>query len=165
MLVHLFVYCFTSYQQLRSYQDWCRFVIAYSWLPYSAAPLGDQVVSTMTWYPTKSHYSDTEPTNPYPNLIMSSTWLGSDKWQFDRFLVWVDHGFEPKISRTRDPSSSDSATAPVVCMWCIAHYTGNIFTLNFFVGVLVECRPPVGQHYKVTMRVYCHKSVPVLIWP
>ena len=29
------------------------------------------------------------------------------------------------------------------------------------------CRPsfPVGQHYKVTMNLHCHKLVPILIWP
>ena len=29
---------------------------AHSWWLYSAATLGDQVASTMTWYPTQSHY-------------------------------------------------------------------------------------------------------------
>ena len=43
-----------------------------------------QVVGTMTCYPTQSHYPDTEPTCafPIPILIMLSTWLGSDKYQF-----------------------------------------------------------------------------------
>ena len=52
----------------------------------------------MTWYPTQSHYPDTRPASPCPILIMPSTWLGSDKYQFDKLLVWLDHGFEPTIS-------------------------------------------------------------------
>ena len=43
-----------------------------SWL-YSAAPL-----KTMIWYPTQSHYPDTEPTSPFPSILtMPSFWLGS----------------------------------------------------------------------------------------
>ena len=37
---------------------------------HSAAPLGNQAGRTMTWYPTQSHYSDTEPTSSCPILIM-----------------------------------------------------------------------------------------------
>ena len=33
----------------------------HSWRLYSAAPLGDQATSTMTWYPTQPQYPDTEP--------------------------------------------------------------------------------------------------------
>ena len=46
----------------------------------SAAPLGEQATSTMTWYPTQSHYPNTKPTNPCHILIMSITWLGSDNY-------------------------------------------------------------------------------------
>ena len=44
---------------------------AHSWRRYSAAPLGNKSTSTMTWFP--SHYMDTEPTSPYPILLMPST--------------------------------------------------------------------------------------------
>ena len=49
---------------------------------YCGASLGNQTISTMTWYPTQSHYSDTEPTSPCPLLMTPNTWLGSDKYQF-----------------------------------------------------------------------------------
>ena len=79
-----------------------------SWWLYSAAPLGSQAISTMTWYPTQSHYPDTEPNSPCSILIMPNTWLGSDKYEFDKSLIW----FETMIFRMRDQSSTDSATAP-----------------------------------------------------
>ena len=51
-------------------------------------PLGDQATSTMTWYPTQSHYPDTGQTSPCPILIMSSAWLESKKYQF--LSHWFD---------------------------------------------------------------------------
>ena len=55
---------------------------AHSWRLYNPAPLGDQVVNTMTWYPTQSDYPDTKSTSPCPILIMQSAWLESDKYTF-----------------------------------------------------------------------------------
>ena len=49
---------------------------AHSWWLYSASPLGDSLASSMTWYPTQSHFADTEPTSPCPIQIMLSAWLG-----------------------------------------------------------------------------------------
>ena len=37
--------------------------------------------------PSQSHYPDIEPTSPCPTLIMPNTWLGSDKYQFEKLLV------------------------------------------------------------------------------
>ena len=56
----------------------------HSWLlyTYSAASLGYQAASTMTCYPTQSHYPDIERTSHFPILIMLSAKLGSDKCQF-----------------------------------------------------------------------------------
>ena len=51
----------------------------------------------MTWYPTQSHYLDTEPTSPYPILIMPSTWLESDKYQSYKSVVWLDQGSNPQF--------------------------------------------------------------------
>ena len=69
---------------------------AQSWQLYSAAPLKDHVSSTMTGYPTQSHYPDTEPTSPCPILIMLSAWLGSNKYQF--LIDW----FESTANQTPD---------------------------------------------------------------
>ena len=63
---------------------------AHSWWLYSAAQLGYQAASTMTCT-TQSHYPDTEPTSPCPILLMLSANLGSDKYQFYKSLVWIDH--------------------------------------------------------------------------
>ena len=86
-------------------------VTVHSWWLYSATPLGSHAVSTMIWYHTQWHYPDIELTSPCLILIMPSTWLGSDKFKLDKSLVWLDNGFEPTISRTREPCSTDSATA------------------------------------------------------
>ena len=74
------LWSFTSRQNLRSYQDGYRLMTMRTHGDFiSAAPLGDQANSTMTWYPTQSHYFDTEPTSPCLILIMPSTWLGSNE--------------------------------------------------------------------------------------
>ena len=52
---------------------------------YSTDPLDDQATSTMTWYPTQSH--DTESTSPCPSLIKSSARLGCSKYQFCKSKV------------------------------------------------------------------------------
>ena len=65
------------------------------WWLYGASSLGDQAARTITWNPTQLHYPDTEPTCPCPILIMPSSWLGSDKYQFVKLLVWLDHWVEP----------------------------------------------------------------------
>ena len=56
------------------------------------SPLGNQAVSTMTWYPTQSHYPDIAPTSPCPIPIMPSTWLVSDTYQLYKSLDWLDQG-------------------------------------------------------------------------
>ena len=55
---------------------------AQPWRLDSAASLGDQGSSIVTWYPTQLHSTDTEPTSPCPILIMPSAWLCSNKYQF-----------------------------------------------------------------------------------
>ena len=57
----------------------------HSWELYSDISLEHQAASTMTCYPTQSHYNDTEPTSPCPILIMPSTRLGSNKYQFQSY--------------------------------------------------------------------------------
>ena len=71
------------------------------WL-YSAASLGDQGASIMTYYVTQSHFPGTEPTSPCPILIMPSAWLGSDKHTF------ISHWFD------LNPSS---AVSSVIWRW------------------------------------------------
>ena len=69
----------------------------------SSAPLGDQAASTMTWY--QSHYPDTEPTSPYPILVMRSAWLGSDKYPF------LSHCFDSnRVSIPRTLETADGCT-------------------------------------------------------
>ena len=48
---------------------------------------------TMTWYPTKLHYPDTEQTSPCPLLVGQSS--RSDKYHFWKSLVWVSYGLNP----------------------------------------------------------------------
>ena len=76
----------------------------HSWRLHNVAPLGNQA--------TQSHYRDNEPTSPCPILTIG-TCLVSDKHQFHRSLIWLDHGFEPTTFRKRDQCSADLATVPV----------------------------------------------------
>ena len=73
----------------------------HSWWLYSAAPLGNQVTSTMTWYLTQSYYPDTKPTSPFHILIMSSALLGSNKYQF------LGHWFDLTTVRTHEVQVPD----------------------------------------------------------
>ena len=41
---------------------------------YSIAPLGNQDTSTMSQFPTQSHYPDTNQSLPYPNNGLNSQW-------------------------------------------------------------------------------------------
>ena len=77
---------------------------------YGVAPEGEQASSTMTRYHTQSHYLEIELTSSYPILIMSSAWLGSERYQFYKSL----RNRTPNllISHTRGPRSTDSTTAP-----------------------------------------------------
>ena len=61
-----------------------------SWRLYIAAPLEDQVTSTMTQYPMQSHYPDTELTSLCTTLVMPSSVLGSDRHKLYKSLVWLD---------------------------------------------------------------------------
>ena len=59
---------------------------------------------------------------------MPSTWLRSEKHQFYKPLFWLHHGFEPRISRTRDPCSTNSATMPGQRKWkgqCLRGFYGR----------------------------------------
>ena len=67
---------------------------AHSWWLYSAAPMGNQTTGTMIQYPTQLHYPDTELTSPCLILLIPTAILGSDKYKFDKSLVWLDR--EPK---------------------------------------------------------------------
>ena len=93
-----------------------------SWQLYSASSLGYQTTIIMTCYPTQSHYPDTEPTRPCPLLILPSARLGSDKYQFVKWLVWLNQelnlqgpdsnleGSDFRSSSTGDGCSTHSAT-------------------------------------------------------
>ena len=50
----------------------------------------------MAQYPTQSHYSDSELTSPYYLLLMLSSRVGSDKYQFStREISMADNGSSP----------------------------------------------------------------------
>ena len=77
---------------------------AHSWQLYSAASLEHQATSTMTCYANQLHYPDVEPSSHCPILIMPSTRLGSDKYQFESH--WFD------LTRVRKLRGSDSKPRP-----------------------------------------------------
>ena len=91
---------------------------AQPWWPYSPAPLWDQASSTMTQCSTQSHYPDPEPTSPCPILIISSTWLGSDRYQF------LSHQFDS--ARNQTPNLPHARSAVISSSdWCQRVGGGN----------------------------------------
>ena len=71
---------------------------AHSWWLYSAARLGNQVTSTMTWYPPQSHYPDTvwHQSMPYPNN--SECLARKRQVSIVKSLVWFNQSSNPRGS-------------------------------------------------------------------
>ena len=65
---------------------------AYPWWLYSDALVGDQLSHQ---HHELTHDPDTEPPSPCPMLITPSTWLGRDKYEFGRSLIWFDCSSNP----------------------------------------------------------------------
>ena len=77
---------FAAWQYLRSYLDAYRLATVHTHGHlYSAAPLRDQVISTMAWCPTSP-----EPTTYCTLLVVPNTKLSNDKYRFCKSLVWLD---------------------------------------------------------------------------
>ena len=55
---------------------------AHSLRLHSAAPLGNQAIRTMTWYPTQSHYPDTEPHDLIPHSVTLSWHWANQSLQY-----------------------------------------------------------------------------------
>ena len=74
---------FISLQHLKPYHDRYQFVTGgHPWGLTSAAPLADQATCTVTQFPTQSHYP-----RYCSVLVMLSTRVGSDKYQFCTPLI------------------------------------------------------------------------------
>ena len=92
----------------------------------------NQAASTMTQYPTHSHYLDTELNSTGPFLLMLNTRLGSDNDQFDKLLAWLDQ--EPNSwSPSCEPGTlyrfghrTQSANKPVLAF----NYLSSSMTVN-----------------------------------
>ena len=108
---------------------------AHSWRLYGAAPLGDQAVSTITWYPIQSQYPDTEPTSPCPILVKPDAWLRSNKYKllshwFDSTMVWI-HWFEshdlPKPKTNKPTTYNDIGVFAYLSLTHLAILPGSIW--------------------------------------
>ena len=78
---------------------------AHSWRLYS------QAAGTMTWYPTQSHYPDTELTSPCCILLVLHARLGSDKCHFNKSLAWLNLEPNSLICRPLGPRSANYSIA------------------------------------------------------
>ena len=90
---------------------------AQPWLPYSAGPLSNPAISRCcpTGKPGSQHHDLITQSvtlswhwailTPCPTLITPSTWLWSDKYQFHKPLIWLDHVFQPMISPACETSA------------------------------------------------------------
>ena len=80
--------------------------------------------------------------------------------------------------------SQDNVTEQNIRSWCLlqpslpsetalirssvsAQREDNVTEQNIGSGLKVGCSSvsPMGQHYKITRSVHCHKLVPIVIWP
>ena len=90
---------------------------AHSWRLYGAAPLEDQAISTMTWYPTQSHDPDIKPTSLCLIPIMPSTWPRSSMHTF--LNHWLDSTKVFESTKGRDVAQAVEHCA--VKVWIILH--------------------------------------------
>ena len=59
---------------------------------HSVSPQGNQISSTMTAYPTESHYLDTDQPSPCLILLTQTMSLGDDKYDSWKSLIWSVRG-------------------------------------------------------------------------
>lgn len=71
---------------------------AHSWPLYSAFPPEDLAASTITWYLSQPHYSDIEPTSPYPVLIMIMHGLEAILSTL-KLVIWLDQYSNTLVSQ------------------------------------------------------------------
>ena len=96
-----------------------NFIVLPNWQIRLLAPWPDIPLTNSEW------------TSPCPILLMPSAWLGSDKYQFYKSLIWLD-----RESNSRSPThtwgrrSTDSVTAPgfwhmssyrLLALWMCVH--------------------------------------------
>ena len=112
-------------------------------------PLGEQAASTMTWYPTQSHYHDPEPC---PIIIV---WLGSDKYTFSSH--WFNStGNRQGLCSTRYPTQShyhDTEIFPIISVWLGSDkykFSSHWFNSTGNRQGLRSTRYPTQSHYHDT---------------
>ena len=71
---------------------------------------------TVTKYPTQSHYSDSDPTNPCHILIMLIAWLGSDKYQLLSHCIESIQDSNPWVRIPRSIKTGESRTGKCSCL-------------------------------------------------
>ena len=69
----------------------------------------------MIWYPTQSHYLDTELSNACTIPQIPNTRLGSDKYTWCKSVVWLRVVSNPRPFRPEASSLMDSASTS--CQW------------------------------------------------
>ena len=82
--IYIYIYSMCNIHICPSYIYICRYIYiciyiyiyiptsdsTHLWRCHSAAQPGDHTASIMTWYPTQTHYPDSEWTSPFLTLIM-----------------------------------------------------------------------------------------------
>ena len=96
---------------------------------------GNLTTSIMTWYPTQSHYPDTQPPSPCSVLIMPSACLGNDRYQF--LSHWSDSTREKTHEHRilRSPQNlANCGSFVLVPSWSRSNL--NAWLFRFFLGFL-----------------------------
>ena len=65
---------------------------AHLWWIYDVVPLGDKISSTMNWYPTQSHYPESDPIRPCSILIIHNM-----IWDY-RYMLFIDQNADAVTS-------------------------------------------------------------------
>ena len=141
VLLGLFVCCcFMSYQHLSSYQDgyWVMTVCTHSYSHSYVIVLFHWETRTPAPWPNIPHihviFIQAAPTSSCPLVVSSSAKLGSDKYTFDKSLLWLvwDSNSRPswydlrccQILKLHQPTNSDfppreACVQPFLIPWCI----------------------------------------------
>ena len=88
------------------------------------ATLWNRTASKLIWYPTQSHYPDTEPTSlyPYPNSDKHRT--TKVHVSIVKFLIWFNQSSNPLVRIPWSPKTADRRSTQSVISFGMA-YTGS----------------------------------------
>ena len=129
---------FISWQHLRSYQDGYWLVTVSTHGAPQCCPIGKSGHQHHNLISPQSHYPETELTSPCPIILMQSSRLGRNKYQFYKSLLWLDWELN-----SRSPAAE--ACVPLIppCfMSQIENSSGSVLQVSLLFSLMIDSVSP-----------------------